>query len=591
MLTTQQESLFDADTKKNVVQWLEGPYDEETKNEIRRLLEENPQKLVDAFYTTLSFGTGGMRGIMGVGTNRLNGYTIRAATQGLANYINKQEKGEGVPSVFVGYDSRRNSRYFAEETAKVLAANGIRVYLTEQLRPTPLVSFGCRHYRCSAAVMITASHNPPDYNGYKVYWNDGGQVVPPHDTGIIKEVNAIQTPDSVKTTSLDSPLIQFVGEEVDQAYYHAVKDYPLYAHENHRHGKDLKIVYTPLHGTGITMVPAMLKLWGFSHVILVDKQKDPDGAFPTTSRPNPEEKAALALGIETLQHQQADLLLATDPDADRVGIVVWHEGKPYLCNGNEVACLCLHHVCKALQEQKKLPSNAGFVKTIVTTELFRVIAEAYGKTCYDVLPGFKYIAMVIREWEGMGDHTFVFGGEESYGYLLHTHCRDKDAVILSALIAEMALQAKKQKKTLVDVLYDIYRQYGIYREHLLSVNFPETKAGKEQMDKAMANLRAAPPKEVKGITVVAREDYATRLKTDVKTGATKPITLPKSNVLVWWLSDGTKVVVRPSGTEPKIKIYCGVCRKAGADVDKDIEACDAQGTDILSATKKLLATH
>lgn len=588
MLTAQQEGLLDPDTKKNVLQWLQGNYDEGTKEEIRRLLSDNPQKLIDAFYTTLSFGTGGLRGIMGVGTNRLNGYTVRAATQGLANYLGKQPKADGIHSVFIGYDSRKDSRYFAEETAKVLAGNGIRVYLTEELRPTPLVSFGCRHYHCSAAIMITASHNPPDYNGYKVYWSDGGQVVPPHDTGIIKEVNAITSPGQVKTASSDNPLIQMVGEEVDQAYYDAVKDYQHYAHDNHRHGKDLKIVYTPLHGTGITMVPQMLRLWGFSHLILVDKQKDPDGTFPTTKSPNPEERAALQLGLDTMTHHKADLLLATDPDADRVGIAVWHGGAPYIFNGNEVACLCLHHVCKALKDQDRMPENAAFVKTIVTSELFRAIAEAYGKSCYDVLTGFKYIAMVIREWEEKDGHTFVFGGEESYGYLLGTHCRDKDAIILCALISEMALQAKKHKKSLVDVLHDIYKEFGVYRERLLSVNFGETKAGKEQMAKAMTSLRTTPPNVISHVKVVAREDYIARVKTDIKTGSTKPITLPKSDVLLFWLEDGTKVVVRPSGTEPKVKLYCGVCKKFGGDVTKDINECDARSDTILKATKELL---
>ncbi|MFQ5728850.1 MAG: phospho-sugar mutase, partial [Waddliaceae bacterium] len=406
--------MLDEATQKNVNLWLEGDVDENSKDEIRKLLQENPKEVTDAFYTKLSFGTGGLRGIMGVGTNRMNRYTVRMATQGLANYLLKQPETGPHHAVFIGYDSRHRSRFFAEESAKVLAGNGIQVYLCTELRPTPLVSFGCRYKQCSAAIMITASHNPPKYNGYKVYWNDGGQVISPHDQAIIKETNGISDLSKVKAVDdLSHELITLVGKEVDEAYLETIRGYQHYPEENKQHGKDLKVIFTSLHGTGITLVPETLKEWGFTNLAYVESQIVPDGDFPTVKSPNPEERKALQLGIETLEKMDADLLIATDPDADRVGVAIKHEGEVHLLNGNQVACICLYHICEALTAQGRMPKKAGFVKTIATTELFKAIAEGYSGACFDVLTGFKYIAALIREWEQDPDgYRYIFGGEE-----------------------------------------------------------------------------------------------------------------------------------------------------------------------------------
>jgi len=548
---------LDAQTTKNVNAWLEGTYDESTKNAIRELKSEDPKKLIDCFYKNLEFGTGGLRGIMGVGTNRMNRYTVCAATQGLANYLKKQSGKDF--SVFIGYDSRHDSRFFAEESAKVLAANGIKVYITEDLRPTPLVSFGCRFKKCSAAIMITASHNPPEYNGYKVYWNDGGQVLPPHDVGIIQEAAKILDFSQVKILgSFDSPLIEEVSSEVDLAYYAAIAKEQLLPEQNKKHGSELKIVYTSLHGTGITLIREALHRWGFDNLILVSEQVIPDGRFPNAPSANPEERKALELGIEYLKKNKADLLIANDPDADRVGVVVRHGDDITILNGNQINCILMEHVCHALTKQKRLPANGAFIKTIVTTEMMQAIADNYKQSLFNVLPGFKYIAQKIREWEGTPDsYKYLFGGEESYGYLLGTETRDKDAIICSALICEAALNQKLQGKTLIDALEDLYKKYGFYDEALVSVKFPETKEGRDQMAAAMDALRKAPPSTIGGCKVIGLEDYWLQKKINVLTGEVSALTLPKSDVLSFRLADHTKIIVRPSGTEPKIKLYCG----------------------------------
>lgn len=566
---------FDLVTQKNVDLWLDGQYDEETKSRIRRLLLEDPKQVLDAFYTNLTFGTGGLRGIMGVGTNRMNFYTVRAATQGLANYILKQPKEtDKEHAVFIGYDSRHQSRQFAEETAKVLAGNGIRAYLFKDIRPTPLVSFGCRYKKCLAAIMVTASHNPPEYNGYKVYWSDGAQLVPPHDIGVINEVVKITDPTLVKSVnSLSHPLIELIDTEVDDAYIQAIATLQTNSATNQREGNTLKIVYTSLHGTGITIVPRALKAWGFSTVAYVEPQIIPDGSFPTVKSPNPEEKAALELGIDVVLKTQSDLLVATDPDADRMGVVVNHHGEAVILNGNQICALLLEHVCEALSKQKSLSEKAAFIKTIGTTELIQAICDAYHRPCFNVLTGFKYIAEKIREWETMPDgYQFIFGGEESYGYLLGTYSRDKDAVVCSALICELALQAKLQGKTLLDKLYDLYHKYGIYQEKLLSINFGETKEGKEQMTLGMQKLRSSHLKFLLDVPVLAIEDYEASTKFYLESGKTEAITLPVSDVLLYWLADGTKVMVRPSGTEPKVKIYCGIVEKQFSSIPEGIQA-------------------
>lgn len=550
---------MDPITQKNVEMWLKGDYDEETKSEIRNLLKTHPEEIIDSFYTDLKFGTGGLRGIMGVGSNRMNNYTVRAATQGLANYLNQQAKPSQGHSVFIGFDSRHHSKQFAEESAKVLAGNGIKVYLFSDLRPTPLVSFGVRYKQCSAGIMITASHNPPDYNGYKVYWNDGAQVLPPHDVSIIAEVEKITDLKQIKTVGdLNHPLIEKILESVDKAYLEAIFPLQFYPKVNQKEGKNLKVVYTSLHGTGITLVPKALQQAGFSQIAYVDSQIIPDGNFPTAHFPNPEEKEALKLGVEKLKAIDGDILIATDPDADRIGVVIHKQGDIQALNGNQMACICLHHILEALTQQERLPPRAAFIKTIVTTELFKVISHAYKRECFDVLTGFKYVAEKIRQWEQEPNgFQYIFGGEESYGYLLGTQTRDKDAITISVLACEAALKAKMQRKNLVDVLNEIYQKYGLHLEKLLSVKFEESKAGREQIEKSIERLQKNPPTEIKGIPVVALEDYQKSIKTYLKDKKTERITLPKSEVLIFWLEDGSKLIIRPSGTEPKIKIYGG----------------------------------
>ncbi len=453
---------LDPTAQKNIDLWLQGPYDPQTKEEIHKMLMKHPKKAVDAFYTSLAFGTGGMRGVMGVGTNRMNRYTVGAATQGLANYINQQPKLKEGHSVFIGYDSRHHSREFAEETARVMAGNGIKAYLYSEIRPTPMISFGCRFKKCSAAVMITASHNPPEYNGYKVYWNDGAQILPPHDKNIIAEVQKITSPLQVKSVgSIKHPLVQMVRKDFDTFYFEAIKPLLIYPNEDKKYGSQIKIVYTSLHGTGITAVPKALQQAGFTNFVFVDKQMIPDGDFPTVPSPNPEEPAALKMGMERLNQTQADLLIATDPDTDRVGVVIAHHGKPYLINGNQLACILLEQVIEALKSANRLPPKPAFIKTIATTELFTAICQAHQVACFNVLTGFKYIAEKIQLWEhDPKGYRFVFGGEESYGYLLGTETRDKDAVTAAVLIVEVALHARRKSKTLLDLLHGLYKKYG-----------------------------------------------------------------------------------------------------------------------------------
>ncbi len=552
--------------------WLSGPYDEATKTEIRTKLANDPQSLIDAFFADLSFGTGGMRGLMGIGTNRLNQYTIRMATQGLANYLllhNKQKL-----SVFIGFDSRHHSQEFAKEAACVLAGNGIRAYLLPELRPTPYISFGCLYKKCDAGIMITASHNPKEYNGYKVYGNDGAQVVHPLDTGIMQEVAKVRSPTQVKQAPLNDPLIEIVDLVLDAAYLHAIRPLQHFPKQNHSEGKSLTIIYTSLHGTGITIVPQALKDWGFTNLHFVDAQIKPDGDFPTVDFPNPEYPEALALGIKKMTEIQSDILIANDPDADRIGIVAMHEGNPITFNGNETAAICVDYLCEVLSPP---PPKGAFVTTIVTTELLKKIAMAHHFDCFEVLTGFKYIGEKIHQWEQNKDaRQFIFGAEESYGYLLGTHARDKDAIIISCLIAEIALYAKREKKTLVDRLHQIYKRYGIHREKQHSLNFKPGKEGMEEMSRLMSKLRFHLPQTIAGQTVVEIEDYASLQKTDVSTGKTEKINLPQSDVLLFRLQDQTRLVIRPSGTEPKIKIYASTSLQAPSNMAQGIAQCDAK---------------
>lgn len=592
---------IDPQTQKNIDSWLSGNYDEETKNTILQQLQKNPNELTDAFYTHLSFGTGGLRGVMGVGCNRMNVYTVRGATQGLANYINNQPKTGVTPSVVIGYDSRKNSHTFAQECAKVLAANRIKVFLFQEMRPVPFVSFAVLQYKCSAGIMITASHNPPKYNGYKVYWSYGGQVLPPHDQGIIQEVNKIKDFSAIKTSALNDPLIEEISESFDDRYLKAIHPLMLYPGDNHSKGRELKIVYTPLHGTGFAIVPKALKDWGFVNLELVQEQSVPDGNFPTIKTPNPEDPEALTLGIKTLKKVNGDILIGTDADTDRIGVVIQHKEKQIRLTGNEVACLAVEHICQALQENHQMPPKPVFMKTIVTSELFRKIAEYYRATCIDVLTGFKYIGEKIHQWEeekkhnlplNIPYHHFLFGGEESYGYLLGTHARDKDAIVSANLVSEIALHQKLKGKTLLDFMFDIYLKYGIYREKLVSLTY-EGKAGQEKIKKMMENIRNHPPKSLNGIQIESVEDYLFRISTHFPSGKKEPLLLPESDVLRFWLADETKLVVRPSGTEPKIKFYAEVVKHGSltdkASLETKIKECDDACTKIIDDLKNFFS--
>ena len=535
--------------------WLSDQYDEATRAEVRRLMENDPAELTESFYRTLEFGTGGLRGIMGVGSNRMNRYTVGAATQGLANYLKKNLPGTAL-KVVVAHDSRNNSRLFAEVTAQVMAANGIVCYLFEDLRPTPELSFAVRHLGCHAGVMVTASHNPKEYNGYKVYWGDGGQIVPPHDKGIINEVNAVTSVEQIRWTGGEE-LIKSISHEVDDEYLARIKALTLNP-EAIAHQHDLRIVYTPLHGTGITMVPQALEMYGFTNVTVLESQRKPDGDFPTVASPNPEERVAMELAIRKADEINADLVLATDPDADRVGIAVRDDhGRMVLLNGNMTGSLLVYYILSQWHKAGRLTGKEFTVKTIVTTELIRDISASFGVECPDVLTGFKYIAEQIANTP---DKQFIVGGEESYGYLVSDFVRDKDAVSACCMIAEMAAVLADSGKSMYQQLQELYLQYGYYKESLLSIT-RKGQAGAAEIQQMMDNFRSNPPREINGSPVVKMMDYKNRVATDLGNGTTTPITLPKSDVLQFFTADGTKVTVRPSGTEPKIKFYFGVKEK------------------------------
>ncbi|MBE6230710.1 MAG: phospho-sugar mutase [Bacteroidales bacterium] len=540
-------------------QWLSEDYDEATRAEVKRLMENDPKELEESFYRNLEFGTGGLRGIMGVGTNRMNKYTVGMATQGVANYLKQNFKDLPQISVAVSFDSRNNSAEFAKITANVFAANGIKVYLFDSLRPVPELSYSIRHLKCQSGVMVTASHNPKEYNGYKAYWEDGAQVTAPHDTNIINEVLKITSPAMVKFSGGEEN-IQMVGADVDEAYLNDVSTL-LVSPDSVKNHADMKMVYTPLHGTGITLVPKILSRMGFTNLSLVEAQVVSDGNFPTVKSPNPEENSALEMAVALAEEKGADLVMATDPDADRVGIAIRdNEGKITLLNGNQTASILTYYLLRRWKELGKLNENTYIVKTIVTTELMAAMAKAYGVKCYNVLTGFKYIASVIRENEGKA--TFIGGGEESYGYNAGEFVRDKDAVITCALIAECAAWCADQGKTLYQLLQDIYAEFGLYKESLISLT-KKGKAGLEEIQAMMKNYRENPPASIGGSPVVKVIDY----NKPEETG------LPKSNVLQFYTEDGSVVSVRPSGTEPKIKFYFGV---HGADSNEKIELLKQQ---------------
>ena len=544
--------------------WVNGNYDQETKNEIARLQKDAPDELADAFYRDLEFGTGGLRGIMGVGTNRVNKYTIGMATQGFANYLKKTYGNEEV-KVAIAHDSRNNSRFFAETTAHVFAANGIKVYLFESLRPTPELSFAIRKLGCKGGVVCTASHNPKEYNGYKAYWNDGGQLVPPHDTNVIKEVEAIKSVDDIKFTGGDAN-ITIIGKDMDNAYMDMVKSlsvYPDVIASEH----DLKIVYTPIHGTGITLVPEVLKRFGFTNVTIVTEQATPDGNFPTVNYPNPEESETMSIGLKKAKELDADILLGTDPDADRVGIGVKnHKGEWVLMNGNQTAVLAFSYLIEARKAKGIARPDDMVITTIVTTAMINEVAEQNGVACYNVLTGFKWIAEKIKELEGK--KNYVIGGEESFGLMIGNQIRDKDAVSAVAIMCEMAAYEKKQGKTLFDKMIELYIKYGFYYENLISITKKGMNGQKEIAD-MMDGYRANPPSLIAGAKVTTLLDYQLQKGTNLITGETYPIALPKSNVLQFITDDGSKISARPSGTEPKIKFYFSVNAKLTRKEDFD----------------------
>lgn len=533
--------------------WINGNYDDETKAAVKLLLENDPTSLADAFYKNLEFGTGGLRGIMGVGTSRMNQYTVGIATQGFANYLKKSFVDQEI-KVAIAHDSRNNSRKFAEITANVFAANGIKVYLFEALRPTPELSFTIRHLGCQGGVVCTASHNPKEYNGYKAYWNDGGQLVPPHDKNVILEVEKITSNDEVKWSGGENN-IQILGKEIDEAYINAIKKLSIYPEVIERQ-KDLKIVYTPIHGTGIMLVPEVLKRFGFTNVHIVEEQSTPDGNFPTVVYPNPEESEAMSIGLKKAKELDADILLGTDPDADRVGIAIKdNKGEWVLMNGNQTAVLAFNYMIEARKAKGLAKPNDMVVKTIVTTEMIDEIAQHNDIACYNVLTGFKWIAELIKEKEGK--ENYIIGGEESYGLMIGDQLRDKDAVSAVAFLCEMAAYEKDKGRTLFDKLIDLYVQYGFYLEHLISITKKGMNGQKEIAD-MMETFRSNPPKTINGSTVVELLDYQLQKGRHLKNGEEWDIKLPKSNVLQFILEDGSKISARPSGTEPKIKFYFSV---------------------------------
>ncbi|UPK68315.1 phospho-sugar mutase [Chitinophaga filiformis] len=567
--------------ESKVSQWLSGQFDTDTVATIKKLQQENPDELADAFYRSLEFGTGGLRGVMGVGTNRMNKYTVGMATQGFANYLKQAFSGE--IKLAIAHDSRNNSRYFAEVAANVLAANGIKVYLFESLRPTPELSFTIRHLGCQGGIVLTASHNPKEYNGYKAYWNDGAQLVPPHDKNVIREVEKIASIDEVKWSGGEANITS-IGKDVDEAYLQELKNLsiqPEIIKEQH----DLKIVYTPIHGTGITLVPEILKRYGFTNVHVVEEQATPDGNFPTVVYPNPEESEAMSIGLKKAKELDAAILLGTDPDSDRVGIAVKDiKGEWTLLNGNQTAVLLFNYIIEG-RRRKGLAGDTDYVcKTVVTSDLIDVFAASNNVKCYNVLTGFKWIADLIRRKEGQ--EKFICGGEESYGYMIGDNVRDKDAIASVALICEMAAYARSQGRSLYEQLIDIYVKYGYYKENLISITKKGMK-GAEEIADMMRGYRENPPSTINGSPVVTLYDYELQQVKNLKTGEVKPIDLPRSNVLQFVLEDGSKISARPSGTEPKIKFYFSVNQKLenAAGFDAATQALDQRVQNIIKDMK------
>jgi phosphoglucomutase len=562
---------------RNAQLWLDGNYDEDSKKAIREMMANDPQELTECFYKDLEFGTGGLRGIMGVGTNRMNKYTVGMATQGLANYLKKMFTELKQIKVVIAYDCRNNNTFFSQISADVLSANGIKVYQFDDLRPTPELSFAVRELGAQAGIVITASHNPKEYNGYKVYWSDGGQLINPHDVNVVAEARKITNINDVKFDG-HKELQETVGPELDKKYIGQVKSLSLSPELIEKHS-DIKIVYTPIHGTGVRLVPMALKEFGFKNIYNVEEQDVVSGNFPTVKSPNPEEPAALKMAIDKALAVGADVVMASDPDADRVGVAVRNEQNEFvLLNGNQTAALLSYYLFRKWKENGKLDGNQFMVKTIVTSELLIDMAKSYGIDTFDVLTGFKFIADIIKKMEGK--KKFIGGGEESYGFLVGDFVRDKDAVSACAMVAETAAWASDQGKTLYQLLKDIYVEYDFYWERLISV-VKKGKSGAEAIQQMMTDYRATPPSMINGSKVVEIKDYQSSVHKNMLTGEEAVIHLPKSNVLQFFTEDGSKISVRPSGTEPKIKFYFGVKAplekvedfdQVHADLDARIEA-------------------
>lgn len=542
--------------KSRAREWLGEEFNENTRNEVREMLEKDEKKLIDAFYQDLEFGTGGLRGIMGAGTNRMNIYTLGKATQGLSNYIIKHA-GKKEISVAIAHDCRNNSRLFAETAADIFSANGFTVYLFESLRPTPELSFAIRHFRCQSGVVITASHNPPEYNGYKAYWDDGGQVVAPHDTGIIEEVRKITSVKEIRSDA-DKGKINILGKEIDNLFLDEIRKISLHPELIRRHS-EMGIVYTPIHGSGVTLIPPALRMLGFTNLINVPEQDIIDGNFPTVKSPNPEEPGALRMAIERATSTGAELVMASDPDADRLGVAVKNmTGEFVLLNGNQTAAILTYYILSQLKELKRYQGNEYIITTIVTTDLLNKIAEGFNVMSYDVLTGFKFFAELIRNLEGSG--KYIAGGEESYGFLPGDYVRDKDAVGSCAMVAEAAAWAKDKGMSLFEMLIDIYLKFGLYKERLFNI-VKKGKEGADEIKAIMNSYRSNAPEIINNSRVIKINDYMDLKSHDLIKGTSSSIDLIKSDVLQFFLEDGSKISIRPSGTEPKIKFYFSVNTK------------------------------
>ena len=571
---------MDTNTENKISEWLTGNYDEATKSEVEELQKQDPKELEDAFYKDLEFGTGGLRGIMGVGSNRMNKYTVGMATQGYANYL---KKCFPEVKVAIAHDVRNNSRTFAQIVANFFSANDIKVLLFEAIRPRPELSFTIREYGCQGGVVITASHNPKEYNGYKAYWDDGAQMVPPHDKNVIGEVEKIKTLDDVKWSGKPEN-ITIVGSEIDEKYYKMVKGLSVNP-EACKRQHDLKIVYTPIHGTGIMLVPKTLAAFGFDNVHIVEEQSTPDGNFPTVIYPNPEEKETMSIGLKKAKELDADILLGTDPDADRVGVGVKNNhGQWVLLNGNQTAMLVFNYIIEARKSMGLARPNDMVIKTIVTTDMIDVIADKKGISCYNTLTGFKWISSLILEKEGK--ENYVVGGEESFGLMIGDQVRDKDAVSAVAIICEMAAVEKDKGKTLFDKLIELYIEYGFYYEELISIT-KKGMDGSKEIAAMMQSYRENPPSEIAGSDVVLLLDYQLQVSKNLKTGANETINQPKSNVLQFITEDGNKISARPSGTEPKIKFYFSVNAPlhSAEDFDKTQEQLQNKIKEIITSMK------